>query len=117
MAKFHVGQHCIFVMRPGSGWERADGEPCVVTEPLRRVDVWCADMDGSNRNLKRGSPRYGVRWSGGELYVRERDLRTRDGDELSTWDEFKKATGINVLAELATLQRPPRPKIVTADTR
>lgn len=108
--KFHVGQRCVLVLDEASGWAPFDGEPCTITGPKMRRSLWCHDWDGGNRNFQRRSERYAISFAGGELCVRESQLRARDGDELSTWDKFEKLTGINPRGELATVKRTLRPK-------
>lgn len=93
--KFRVGQRCLFVMDAASGWAPFHDEVCVVIAGKRSVNLWCRDWDGGHRNFQRGTTRYVVRWAGGELHVRESQLRPLyDGDEPSTWEELERATGL-----------------------
>jgi len=95
--RFHVGQRCILVLDAKSGWAPFNGEECVVTEPKRRMNIWCEDWDGGNRKFKRGEERYVVEFGDFALSVRETDLRPLyDGEQLSTWDEFAKITGLRL---------------------
>ncbi len=95
--KFRVGQKVIFATVDLRDWERANGEQAVIVEPKRVVDIWCSDLDGSNRNFQRGTERYLVRWREGDTYIRECHLRPiYDGEKLSTWEKFAKATGIDL---------------------
>jgi hypothetical protein len=94
--RFHVGQRCAFVFDAASGWAPFDGEECVIIAPKRRMDIWCSDWDGGNPNFQRAQERYYVECTAGELDVREEQLRPLyDGEQLSTWDAFEKATGIS----------------------
>ena len=107
--KFYVGQRCVLVLDSKSGWAPFNGEPCTITGPKMKRSLWCYDWDGGNRNFQRRSERYEISFAAGELCVRESQLRARDGDALSTWDEFEKLTGINVRGELVTVKRTRRP--------
>ena len=100
--RFHVGQKCIFVFGPESGWQEMNGEECVVITPKTKMDCWCEDFGGGNRNYKRGQWRYWVRYGDGEeVSTRESCLRPLyDGNELSTWDQFAKLTGLRISEEL-----------------
>lgn len=104
--KFRVGQQCVLVMPEWTGWQRINGEFCVVVEPKRRMDIWCSNIDGSNRNLKRGEERYYVKWNGGILGVRECHLRAiYDDEKLSTWEKFAKKTGIDITAPVRAVRK------------
>jgi hypothetical protein len=54
---------------PESGWSLLNGEECVVISPKTKMNCWCENMDGNNRNFKRGQWRYWVRYGGGTLNV------------------------------------------------
>ena len=98
--KFQVGQHCILVLDEKSGWAPMNGEPCVVLKPKTLCNILCSDWDGKNQTFEVAQQRYLIRWRDGYLGVLESQLRAiYDGEPLSTWAKFTKATGINPLAE------------------
>lgn len=104
--ELRVGQRCAFVFGPSAGWARANGEECIIRAPEQRVDLWCADLDGGNRRYRRGVLRYFVSWRGGEVWTPRRNLRPLyDGDEVSTWGEFARATGFDLHRTVTARER------------
>ena len=67
--KFHVGQRCRLVLDAKSGWPQLNGELCTITCGRRKMDLWCHDWDGSNRNLQRGTERYEITLADGSCFA------------------------------------------------
>lgn len=108
--KFRVGQRVVLVLSESTGFARFNGRLAVVTAP-RVFGRWkCNDpIDISRLPAVQESWRYMVETSNRKEWgVEESMLRAiYDGVELSTWDKFAKATGID-LAAACLVAKPVR---------
>ncbi len=98
--RFHVGQTCALVLDESTGYREHNGTPVVVLAP-RRFGHWECSEPGSGRprEVQRGA-RYEVRCPWGVWFVEEGMLRAiYDGEALSSWDAFERATGLRVRHE------------------
>jgi hypothetical protein len=111
--KFRVGQRVVFVFEGDcDGWESINGEEGIVDLPKHVESGMCHSFDWRPVGIATGEY-YGVRYRGGEILVFEEDLRPLyDGDALSTWAKFAKATGIDLRAAIidAVPVKPRKPK-------
>src|SRR6266496_1008708 len=95
--KFRVGQKVMLVNLDGGGWEQANGEIGVVIAPKIYAVYQCGPLEGDGRRGPDAGARYGVRWRRGLNHFCESQLRAiYDGEQLSTWERFRKATGIRI---------------------
>lgn len=113
--KFRVGQRFVLVMDKHTGCASMDCQFGVVDGPPAYSDAWsCGSIDGSREDGSQSGWRYPVRVPGRPLqHFCEEHMRPIDGEELSTWDKFAKATGIDLRGAIIDLRAsqegtPPR---------
>lgn len=99
--KFHVGQTCALSLDERTGYPDRNGV-LVVVVTARRFGQWECSRPGSSRAPEvQPGRRYQVRSPWGLWNVEENMLRAiYDGEELSTWDELERSTGLRLRAPL-----------------
>jgi hypothetical protein len=114
--KFRVGQFAILVLTKETGWEPLNGEQCVIVAGRHPITAMTVDMQLRPVNFVRGEEMYEVRCGKWRLAVVESYLRPIDDrQELSTWAEFAKVTGLDLPGSYL-VAKPVRRKRRTATT-
>ena len=107
-----LAQTVAFVFCNATGYERYTGHLAVVTAPRVYGEWNCGDPKSSRPDAVCKEWRYTVRcdhrlsWHVAEYSLRE----IYDGEKLSTWEKFKKRTGVDIRGELVTVKRAGRRK-------
>jgi hypothetical protein len=111
--KFRVGQEVILALDAATQWERGNGEFGVVVGPKKSGTFSCNRLGATGPGSPQHGERYAVRWKGGVSNFEEEQLRAiYDGERLSTWEKFAKATGLQIGIRSRSV---PVPKPTTSD--